>query len=101
MSETAKGKPMLRALIECEQWRPSGRSEMKMEIHTFQVLAFSWCAETLRDLRPGTVLTVVAHLSGTRFEQPGQETKFGCQIVCDEILFPAPYKPASVKELTP
>jgi single-stranded DNA-binding protein len=100
MSETGKGRPMLRALIECEQWRPFSRGEMKMEIHTFQVLAFSWNAETIQNLRPGAALTVICHLSGTGFEEPGKEVKFGIQLIVDEVLFAAPYKPA-VKELTP
>jgi Single-strand binding protein family len=99
MSETAKGKPMLRALIECEQMRPSGRGEYKLEIHTFPVLAFSWVADQLRDLRPGSQLTVVAHLSGTKFEQPGQETRHGCQIVADAISVPIPSRPAPFKQL--
>jgi hypothetical protein len=53
ISETSNGRPMAKALLEVEQWRPVTRGEMKMEVHQFPVLAFSFNAETLRDLRPG------------------------------------------------
>ena len=80
-------------MLEVEQWRPVARSEMKMELHEIPVLAFAWCAEALRDLRPGTSVTLVCHLSGTRYDPGnGSEIRHGVQLVCDEVSFSAPYR---------
>jgi single-stranded DNA-binding protein len=100
MSETSRGRPMLTALIECETWRPRSRSEMVMEIGQIPVLAFNFHAETLQKLRSGTPISIVGHLVGTKFEEPGRETKHGLKLVVDEVTFPPAFRPAQpVREL--
>jgi single-stranded DNA-binding protein len=98
ISETKKGRPMVKVLVEIEQLRPVGRGEFKMELHQIPILAFSRCAEELRALPPGAEVVVDCHLSGTRYEEPGGEVRHGIQLVADAVSYPKPYR-APVPEL--
>jgi single-stranded DNA-binding protein len=100
ISETAKGKPMVRVLVEIEEMRPVGRGEYRLELHSIPVVSYGWCAQELATLRPGAAVVLLCHLNGTKYEQPGQETKHGLQLVVNSVSYPAAFR-APVKELTP
>jgi single-stranded DNA-binding protein len=101
VSTTAKGKIMVRILLEVEQWRQVSRSECRLELTELPILAFSLCAKQLRDLRPGAAVVLMLHLNGTKYTPPeGGEARPGVQLVCDEVSFPPALRPAqTVREL--
>jgi single-stranded DNA-binding protein len=88
VSTTAKGTAMARGLIESELVRKIGRDEYRAETHQLPFVVFSWIADALRDLRPGTTVTLGCRLNGTRYEAPDGSVKHGCQLVVDQIAFP-------------
>jgi Single-strand binding protein family len=98
VSLTARGRTMVKILLEIEQMRPVGRGEYKMELHEIPVLSFSWCAEELKNVRTGALVTLLCHLSGTKYTPPGGELRYGVQLIVDSVNYPAPYR-APVKEL--
>jgi single-stranded DNA-binding protein len=100
VSETAKGKPITKVLVEVEQMRSVGRGEYRLELHSLPVVGYGWLAEELKTLRPGAAVVLICHLNGTKYEQAGQETKHGLQLIADAISYPAPFR-QPVKELTP
>jgi single-stranded DNA-binding protein len=86
-SETQKGKPMAKLLLEVELVREVTRGEFRAETHLLPVTLFSWVADQARALRNGSAVTIVTHLSGTKFTQPSGEVRHGVQLVADALLF--------------
>jgi hypothetical protein len=86
-SETAKGKPMAKLLLETELVREVNRGEFRAETHTLPIILFSWVADQARTLRIRNSVTIAAHLSGTQFTQPSGEVRHGVQLVADALLF--------------
>ena len=87
-SETSKGKPMCRLLIEVELVREVGRGEFRPETYPLPIIMFSWVADQARDLRRGDSVMVAARLNGTKFEKPGEEPKHGVQLIGEGLFFP-------------
>jgi hypothetical protein len=101
LSRTGKGTSVAKGLIEYESVRKVGRDQWRPERHELPITGYSWLAEGLAQLEPGTAITLGLRLNGTRYEQPGQETKHGVQLVCESVAFPPAYRPAPIRELTP
>jgi single-stranded DNA-binding protein len=85
-SETRKGKPLARILLEADQVRatPTGPS---VEPVTAPVILFSRQAEAIRSLRKGDFVTLSCHLNGTRFATPEGGVKHGLQLIADSVLW--------------
>jgi single-stranded DNA-binding protein len=91
-TETQKGKPMAKLLLETELVREINRGEFRAETHLLPVTLFSWVADQARALRSGSAITIAAHLNGTKFTQPSGEVSHGVQLIADALLFHPPRK---------
>jgi single-stranded DNA-binding protein len=87
LGQTKKGKPMVRLLLETELVRETSPGQFQSEIVVLPVSFFSREAQSVSSLRKGNPLTVGAHLYGTKFESDNG-TKYGCQIVTDQVFEP-------------
>jgi hypothetical protein len=81
---------MARGLLEVETKRKVGRDRWQPEMHTLPIIAYSWLAEGLVELPPGTSITVGCRLNGTKYEPPdGGEVRHGIQLIVDTVSVPA------------
>ena len=87
VSETKRGKKMVRVLLSTELVRETRRGAYQTESVTLPVLFFAGPAEVVKNLRTSDSLTIGAHLYGTRFESPEGTVKHGCQIIADAVFF--------------
>jgi hypothetical protein len=98
LTQTAKGTSMARGLIETELVRKVGPDEYRAESHSLPIVAFSWLADLLKDVAPGTALTLGVRLNGTRFESPDGNVKHGVQLVVEHVSF-APARKEAAKNV--
>jgi single-stranded DNA-binding protein len=99
-SETAKGKPMAKVLLEVELVREVGRGEFRPETHILPVTIYSWLCDQARALKNGSSVTITAHLNGTQYTPPSGEVKHGIQLIADALLFTSSPQPATAAKET-
>src|SRR6516225_523114 len=85
IKESRNGKTWVKALIE-EDSRDDSRQN---EPNILPIVCFGHAANRVKDLQPGDSVTVVCRLSGTRFEAPSGEIRYGVQLIGEQILVPA------------
>jgi single-stranded DNA-binding protein len=87
ISETKKGRLMVRLLLATQLVRETRPGEYQTESVTLPVLFFSQPAEQVKTLKARDTLTVGAHLYGTKFESADGSVKHGVQIIADTVFF--------------
>jgi single-stranded DNA-binding protein len=86
ISQTKKGRLMVRLRLETELVRVTAQGIYQTESVTLPVSFFACEAEEVRRAQPGDYLVIGAHLYGTRFEASDGGVKHGVQIIADQIL---------------
>jgi single-stranded DNA-binding protein len=88
LSETKKGKPMAKILIEASTARQVKPGDVQEEKHLIPVVIYSWLVDTVKDLRQGARLCVIGHLNGTVFVPADGVPNHGLQLIADAVTFP-------------
>jgi single-stranded DNA-binding protein len=83
---TKNDKDWIRLLLETQLVREVRAGELQSESVILPISCFSREAQAVKHLQRGDPLVVGGHLYGTRFQTPQGETKYGVQLVCDQVL---------------
>jgi single-stranded DNA-binding protein len=94
LSETKKGKPMAKILIEATTARQVKPGDIQEEKYIIPITVFSYLVGDIEDLRQGARLLVVGHLNGTVYTPQDGAPSHGLQLIADAVTFP----PATAKE---
>jgi single-stranded DNA-binding protein len=92
ISETKKGKPMAKILIEATTARQVKPGDIQEEKYIIPITVFSYLVGDIKDLRPGARLAVIGHLNGTVYTPEDGAPSHGLQLIADAVTFPAPRK---------
>jgi single-stranded DNA-binding protein len=85
LKETRTGKPWAKILLQEEGARESQRHVANI----LPIVLFGRAAERVESLLPGEQVTVRCRLEGTKFTTDSGETRFGCQLVGEQIFIAA------------
>jgi single-stranded DNA-binding protein len=86
ISQTKKGKPWIKLLVETERVSSDGRGGLETVWTILPVSCFSGEAQAAKDLQRGDSVTVACHLSGTSFAPAEGSVKYGVSIIADQIF---------------
>jgi single-stranded DNA-binding protein len=85
LGQTKKGHLQVKILLATELVRKDGTG-FQVENVVIPISLFSREAEAVQNLAQGDLVTIGAHLYGTRFEAPDGRVSHGCRVVADNVL---------------
>jgi single-stranded DNA-binding protein len=87
LSETKKGRLMVRLLLETSLVRETTPGNYQTETVLLPVSLFSGPAEQVKGLHQGDTLSLGCHLYGSEFTTSEGVVKRGVQIIADAVFF--------------